>query len=214
MTEPNSSPEIPADETAPAENPAAEAPESTQTPETTDPLTAALAEVAHWKDIAYRSAAELDNFRKRSAREAQETRAYANADILRSLLPIIDNFEMGLEAARAESEKSMIFMGLSMVQRQLQDFLRDFGVQEIERSRSGRSGTLGNPCRRHDPAGQPPWLQTQGPPSACRHRRRCRPCQHGRSRHGVVTSPIPTIIPHGRQTRLLRSPWRLTRRLC
>jgi molecular chaperone GrpE (heat shock protein) len=85
-----------------------------------------------WKDLAYRSQAELDNFRKRAAREAQEARAYANADLLRSLLPIMDNFEMGLEAAKAESEKSMIYMGMSMVQRQIQDFLREQGVQEID----------------------------------------------------------------------------------
>ena len=39
---------------------------------------------------------------------------------------------MGLEAARAESEKSMIFMGMSMVGRQIHDFLRESGVQEIE----------------------------------------------------------------------------------
>jgi molecular chaperone GrpE len=97
-----------------------------------DPVTALQAEVTRWKDLAYRSQAELDNYRKRAAREAQEARAYANADLLRSLLPIMDNFEMGLEAARAESEKSMIFMGMSMVQRQIQDFLREMGVQEIE----------------------------------------------------------------------------------
>lgn len=97
-----------------------------------DPVTLLSQEVARWKDLAYRSQAELDNFRKRSAREAQETRAYANADLLRALFPILDNFDMGLEAARAESEKSMIFMGMSMVNRQLQDFLRDSGVQEIE----------------------------------------------------------------------------------
>jgi molecular chaperone GrpE len=90
------------------------------------------AEVNHWKDIAYRNAAELDNFRKRVAREAQETRINANADILRSILPIIDNFEMGLEAAKVESEKSMIFIGMSMVQKQLVEFLRDFGATEIE----------------------------------------------------------------------------------
>jgi molecular chaperone GrpE len=39
---------------------------------------------------------------------------------------------MGLNAARAESEKSMIFMGMQMVHRQFQEFLKDFGVQEIE----------------------------------------------------------------------------------
>lgn len=97
-----------------------------------DSIAALQAEAGRWKDLAYRSQAELDNYRKRAAREAQEARAYANADLLRSLLPIMDNFEMGLEAARAESEKSMIFMGMSMVQRQMQDFLRDMGVQEIE----------------------------------------------------------------------------------
>ncbi len=112
-------------ETAPtAENAAA--------PASTDPVAVLTAEVDKWKDLAYRSQAELDNFRKRSAREAQETRAYANADLLRGILPIIDNFEMGLEAARAESEKSMIFMGMSMVQRQIADFLRDMGVTEVE----------------------------------------------------------------------------------
>lgn len=97
-----------------------------------DPLTLLTQEVERWKDLAYRSQAELDNFRKRSAREAQEARAYANADLLRALFPILDNFDMGLDAARAESEKSMIFMGMNMVNRQLQDFLRDSGVQEIE----------------------------------------------------------------------------------
>jgi len=106
--------------------------EQTPPPTSPDPLEAALAEVTQWRDLAYRNAAELDNFRKRTAREAQETRAYANADLLRSLFPILDNFEMGLEAARAESEKSMIFMGMSMVQRQIADFLREMGVQEIE----------------------------------------------------------------------------------
>jgi len=105
-----------------------------ETAETTfqDPLATALQEMTNWKDMAYRNAAELDNFRKRAAREAQDTRAYANSNLLSALIPIIDNFEMGLEAARAESEKSMIFMGMSMVQRQIQDFLRESGVLEIE----------------------------------------------------------------------------------
>lgn len=96
-----------------------------------DPLKDAQAEVEKWKDISLRTAAELDNFRKRSARDMQESRAYANADLLRALLPILDNFETGLGAARAEGEKSMIYQGLSMVQRQLADFLRDQNVEEI-----------------------------------------------------------------------------------
>ena len=131
MNEPSPGPEtqpevIPGSE-IPAEA-AAEAPPAAPL----DPLESALADAAQWKDLAYRNAAELDNFRKRAAREAQDARAYANADLLRALFPILDNFEMGLEAARAESEKSMIFMGMSMVQRQIVDFLRDSGVTEVE----------------------------------------------------------------------------------
>lgn len=115
-----------------ADVPSEEVPVSTEEAPPADPVTLLTQEVERWKDLAYRSQAELDNFRKRSVREAQETRAYANADLLRALFPILDNFDMGLEAARAESEKSMIYMGMSMVNRQLQDFLRDSGVQEIE----------------------------------------------------------------------------------
>lgn len=104
---------------------------SVEVPETIDPVAELEAEVAKWKDLALRNAAELDNYRKRVARDMQDTRAYANTDLLRDLLPILDNFEMGLDAAKAESEKSMIYIGLSMVRRQLADFLRDVGVEEV-----------------------------------------------------------------------------------
>ena len=127
MSEPTPSPE-----TQPEVVQAGDAAETSAPAPQLDPLEAAQAEITHWKDLAYRNAAELDNFRKRAAREAQEARAYANADLLRALFPILDNFEMGLDAARAESEKSMIFMGMSMVHRQITDFLRDSGVTEVE----------------------------------------------------------------------------------
>lgn len=138
MTEPSpeSTDTIPAeptaDEAAPAPAAPVEEPFADPAAPPQSPLATARQEAAQWKDMAYRNAAELDNFRKRAAREAQETRAYANADLLRALFPILDNFEMGLEAARAESEKSMIFMGMNMVHRQIADFLREMGVQEIE----------------------------------------------------------------------------------
>lgn len=130
MTEPS-----PTAETQPeidAVSPEAAAAESAPPATPPDPLELALAEASQWKDMAYRNAAELDNFRKRAAREGQEARAYANADLLRALFPILDSFEMGLESARVESEKSMIFIGMSMVHRQIAEFLRDSGVTEVE----------------------------------------------------------------------------------
>lgn len=96
-----------------------------------DPLNEALMDAAKWKDAAHRAAAELDNFRKRTARELTETVKYANANLLESLLPVLDNFDYGMAAAKAESEGSNLFIGLSMVLRQVQDFLKENGVEEI-----------------------------------------------------------------------------------
>ena len=96
-----------------------------------DPLNQALIEAAQWKDAAHRAAAELDNFRKRTARDLQETVKYANAGLLESLLPVLDNFDYGMAAAKVESEGSNLYVGLSMVLRQVQDFLKDNGVEEI-----------------------------------------------------------------------------------
>ena len=100
-------------------------------PPADDPLNQALMEAAQWKEVAMRTAAELDNYRKRMAREMQDTARFANAGLLESLLPVLDNFEYGLSAAKAESEKSNIYVGLSMVLKQVQDFLRDQGVEEV-----------------------------------------------------------------------------------
>ena len=100
-------------------------------PAPVDPIAELKTEVEKWKDHALRSAAELDNFRKRSARDIQDARAYANAELLRTLLPVLDTFEMGLEAARAEGESSIIYQGLSMVRGQFQNFLKEQGVEEI-----------------------------------------------------------------------------------
>jgi molecular chaperone GrpE len=96
-----------------------------------DATAALTAEVEKWKDLALRTAAELDNFRKRSARDMQDARSYANADLLRGMLPVLDTFEMGLEAARIESEQSIVFQGLKMVQGMFSNLLKEFGVEEV-----------------------------------------------------------------------------------
>src|SRR5688500_9722270 len=77
-----------------------------------DQFNQALLEAAQWKEVALRTAAELDNYRKRMAREMQDTARFANASLLESLLPILDNFEYGLNAAKAEEGKSNLYTGL------------------------------------------------------------------------------------------------------
>lgn len=117
--------------------PEAQADDQTSTAEAAEqappqsPLDKALADANHWKEIALRSAAELDNFRKRTAKERTDAIKYANSSLLETLLPVIDNFEFGLQAARAEGENSPVLLGMTMVQKQLVDFLRENGVEEI-----------------------------------------------------------------------------------
>jgi molecular chaperone GrpE len=95
-----------------------------------DPYAELEADVVKWRELAVRTAADLDNFRKRSAREREEAMRYANQGLLEDLLPVIDNFEMGMQAA-AQDKSSMIYIGMDMVRRQLNDFLSSNGVTEI-----------------------------------------------------------------------------------
>ncbi len=87
-----------------------------------DPVAVLEADLAKWRELALRTAADLENYRKRMARDRQEAVRYANQDLLEGLLPVLDNFEMGMEAAAAE-RGSMIYIGMEMVRRQLMDFL-------------------------------------------------------------------------------------------
>jgi molecular chaperone GrpE len=98
-----------------------------------DPWEELEADVAKWKEISLRTAAEMDNLRKRTAREREEAIRYANQRLLEELLPVIDNFEMGMQAA-AQDSSSMIYIGMDMVRRQLNDFLASQGVEEIDTS--------------------------------------------------------------------------------
>jgi molecular chaperone GrpE len=90
------------------------------------------ADLDRFRDLALRSQADFENYKKRSAREKEEAIKYANNSLLERLIPIVDNFELGLEAARSEGENSPVFLGMNMVLRQLMDFLVDHGVQPIE----------------------------------------------------------------------------------
>ncbi len=102
----------------------------TKSPEAATPDPAA--EAARYRDLALRAQADFDNFRKRAAREKEEAMRYANNGLLERLLPVLDNFELGMMAARQTTGAETIVTGMSMVQRQLEDFLRDAGVTVID----------------------------------------------------------------------------------
>lgn len=124
---------MPIDSDSPAPEAVSDAPDSPQDAATNapgDPWDQLEAEAAKWKELALRTAAEMDNLRKRTAREREEAVRYANQRLLEDLLPVIDNFEMGMQAA-AQDTSSMIYIGMDMVRRQLHEFLSAQGAEEI-----------------------------------------------------------------------------------
>jgi molecular chaperone GrpE len=104
----------------------------TQTDKIQDQMLQLRTERDKYKDIAIRSVADLDNYRKRMAREKDDAIRFANASFLERLIPILDNFELGLQAAKASGGQSAVVDGMSMVSRQLQDFLTSCGIETID----------------------------------------------------------------------------------
>lgn len=113
--------------------PAESATSNPSTQETGDADLAQLqSDLERFRDLALRSQADFENFRKRSAREREDAVKYANATLLERLIPILDNFELGLAAARTSEGNSPILAGMEMVAKQISDFLADSGVQPID----------------------------------------------------------------------------------
>ena len=92
-----------------------------------DALTKAERERDEYLDLAQRTRAELDNFRKRAARDSAQAGERAKAGLVRDLLPVIDNLERALESA-GEGEQHLA-EGVRMVHGQLVAVLEREGIQ-------------------------------------------------------------------------------------
>jgi molecular chaperone GrpE len=95
-------------------------------------LEAARGEARENYDRLLRVSAEFENYKKRSAREMEDYRKYANESLLRDLLPVIDNLERALAVpADAQNEKGLR-EGLELTLKQIHKLLECFGVSAIE----------------------------------------------------------------------------------
>ena len=82
------------------------------------------------REEALRELAELENQRKRLARDVDQARRFANERLLSELLPVLDSLEAGLAAAAAES--GPLKEGLEATRRQLLKVGADFGMTQID----------------------------------------------------------------------------------
>ena len=104
------------------------------TPAQIDELKVQAAKAAeHWERLV-RQSADLENYKKRAARERQDAIKYATESLMQKLLPVLDNFEAALAAVQqgnAENTQSLL-TGVSMIQQQLKSVLTESGLEEIE----------------------------------------------------------------------------------
>lgn len=134
--EPVSSAETEAPETAAAEaETTAETPseeQATAEPTLEEQLAAAQKEAAAAKEAHLRAVADLENFRRRTAREKDDLRAFAAANVVEELMPVLDNLGFALVAAKADNaELKSLADGVEMVSTQFKTALGNHGLKEI-----------------------------------------------------------------------------------
>lgn len=84
------------------------------------------------EDRLLRTQAELENFRKRSRRELEDAHRYREIDLLRSLLPVLDNVERALDAAAKQADVESLIAGFRMTGQQIEKLLMIHGCKPIE----------------------------------------------------------------------------------
>ena len=99
-------------------------------PELTE-LEKAQAEALDQKTRYLRTVADMENYRKRMAREKQDIIRSASAGVVESLLPVLDNMKLGLQAAENHPEAKEVAIGFKMVDEQLKKSLAEQGLEEL-----------------------------------------------------------------------------------
>ena len=89
-------------------------------------------EVEESKDQLLRKAADFENFRKRLAREKEESIKYANAALLSDVVPIIDDFERAIQSAADSKDFDAFHTGVSMIEQRMVGMLeRNWGLKRF-----------------------------------------------------------------------------------
>ena len=83
-----------------------------------------------WKDLYARLMADFDNFKKRTARDREETYRFAEADIIGDILPSVDNLALALD--KAGNKEDPFVKGVQLVYDTLLKSLKDHGAEPFD----------------------------------------------------------------------------------
>lgn len=88
--------------------------------------------LAELEDQRVRQLAEFENFRKRSEKEKAQMFEIGAKTVIEKILPVIDNFERGLDAVTEEQKDSSFVQGMELVYKQFLTSFEEIGVKPIE----------------------------------------------------------------------------------
>lgn len=111
--------------------------ESAEGREAGDPIAEAKAEAQKMKELWMRTAADFDNFRKRSRKEVDDARRGGREDLLKELLPVFDNLERGVQSAQRATDVKAVADGLGMILKQFEGTLGRVGITRVPTIGSG-----------------------------------------------------------------------------
>ncbi len=106
--------------------------EAVEEAEEKTPLEKAEESIANLTDRLMRTAAEFDNFKKRSAREKDEVYSNAVCDTAAKILPVLDNLDRAIIASEESGESGSVLDGIKMIKKQFDEALASIGVEPIE----------------------------------------------------------------------------------
>jgi molecular chaperone GrpE len=89
-------------------------------------------QILELKDKYIRLSAEFDNYRKRTLKEKIELSKYAGEDLLKSILPVVDDFERGIKNLEQSSDMEAVKEGIFLIYNKFKDFLQQKGLKEID----------------------------------------------------------------------------------
>lgn len=87
-------------------------------------------EIDEYKNRWLRAQADFENYRKRTQRDIQETYLYAGEELVKDILPVIDNLERALDSVKAKDDA--LYKGVELIYQQFIEILKKHEIKEIE----------------------------------------------------------------------------------
>ncbi len=109
-----------------------------------------------FRNLLQRTRADFENYQKRAQRENAQERRYWHAGLALDILPILDNFDRAVAAAKQAGESGPLMQGVAMIQNQVLDALKRNGITRIEAKGQPFDPNLHQAVMQQPSANQPP----------------------------------------------------------